>query len=88
MALAPLTSYGIAGASASDAGAASGLVNTCHQVGMAVGLAVIVAVSTTGNGLTGQDQRAMLTSTGPLVLCLLVVVFALLPVAARRRSHE
>ena len=35
LAFAPLTSFGIAGVPAEDAGAATGLVNTAHQLGMA-----------------------------------------------------
>jgi hypothetical protein len=53
LAFAPLTSAGLAGVSAPDAGAASGLVNTFHQLGMALGLGVLVAVSAgSGRGLT------------------------------------
>jgi EmrB/QacA subfamily drug resistance transporter len=44
LAFAPMTSAGIAGANAADAGAASGLVNTFHQLGSALGLGVLVAV--------------------------------------------
>jgi EmrB/QacA subfamily drug resistance transporter len=52
LAFAPLTSAGLAGVSATDAGAASGLVNTFHQLGMALGLGVLVAVSAgSGRGL-------------------------------------
>jgi EmrB/QacA subfamily drug resistance transporter len=53
LAFAPLTSAGISRVSAADAGAASGLVNTFHQLGMALGLGVLVAVSAgSGHGLT------------------------------------
>ncbi len=41
LAFAPLTTFGIAGVRAADAGAASGLVNTAHQLGMALGLALL-----------------------------------------------
>ena len=45
LAFAPLTSAGIAGVTARDAGAASGLVNTAHQLGSALGLGILVAVA-------------------------------------------
>jgi EmrB/QacA subfamily drug resistance transporter len=38
----PLTNAGLAGVEPADAGAASGLVNTAHQLGMALGLAALV----------------------------------------------
>jgi len=37
LAFAPLTTFGIAAVRGEDAGAASGLVNTAHQLGMALG---------------------------------------------------
>ncbi|MGO4721906.1 MULTISPECIES: MFS transporter [unclassified Inquilinus] len=40
----PLTTAGIAGVAPRDAGAASGLVNTAHQLGGSLGTAVIVAI--------------------------------------------
>ena len=44
LAFAPMTSAGLAGADGRDAGAASGLVNTFHQLGSALGLGILVAV--------------------------------------------
>ena len=40
----PLTASGVAGVSAEDAGAASGLVNVAHQLGGSLGLGVLVTV--------------------------------------------
>jgi len=61
LAFAPMTSAGIAGDAGDDAGAASGMVNTFHQVGMALGLGVLVAASThAGQGLTAS--AAVLTA--------------------------
>jgi hypothetical protein len=45
LAFAPLTSAGITGVTAREAGAASGLVNTAHQLGSALGLGILVAIS-------------------------------------------
>ena len=61
LAFAPLTNAGIAGVAPADAGAASGLVNTAHQLGMALGLAVLSAVAArcrTGAGRPGGGGRA------------------------------
>jgi EmrB/QacA subfamily drug resistance transporter len=44
LALTPLTAAGIAGVKPDDAGAASGLVNTAHQLGGSLGLSVLVTV--------------------------------------------
>jgi len=44
LALTPLTAAGIAGVAPDDAGAASGLVNTAHQLGGALGLSILVTV--------------------------------------------
>jgi predicted MFS family arabinose efflux permease len=44
LALTPLTGAGIAGVESRDAGAASGLVNTAHQLGGALGLGILVTV--------------------------------------------
>jgi predicted MFS family arabinose efflux permease len=94
LAFAPLTSAGIAGVPAQDAGAASGLVNTFHQVGMALGLGILVAASAnSGRGLssaaevlTARVDTALLTGSLLLVLCLLAVLVLVLPRTRRRRS--
>ena len=85
-AFAPLTSFGIAGAGTADAGAASGLVNTAHQLGTAAGLAVIVAASAKAPGLGSQVSTAFTWGTGFLALCLAVVLVVIVP-AHRRSSH-
>ena len=89
LAFGPLTNAGIAGVAPADAGAASGLVNTAHQLGMALGLAVLSAVALgAGTGAGGpvavaEHVRAALTgSTVLLALALLVVLLVIVP--ARR----
>ncbi len=86
LAFAPLTSAGIAGVGASDAGAASGLVNTFHQLGMALGLSMLVAVSaSSGHGLTpaaaltAHVHTALTAGTVLLGACLLAVIGLILP---------
>ncbi|GAA2995864.1 MFS transporter [Streptosporangium longisporum] len=82
-----LTSLGMSGARADDAGLTSGLFNTTQQVGMAVGVAVLstLAASRTGELLAaGQDQAAALTGgfrlafTVSAALLLTALVVALL----------
>jgi EmrB/QacA subfamily drug resistance transporter len=86
LAFAPLTQAGIADVAPADAGAASGLVNTAHQLGMALGLAVLSAVALrAGTGAGGPDAvaqhvRAALTgSSALLALALLVVLVVIVP---------
>jgi EmrB/QacA subfamily drug resistance transporter len=95
LAFAPLTSAGIAGVGASDAGAASGLVNTFHQLGMALGLSVLVAVSassghglTQGAALTAHVQTALTAGSVLLGACLLAVLGLILPAHLRNRRPQ
>src|SRR4051812_39470790 len=96
LAFAPLTSAGIAGVAPRDAGAASGLVNTAHQLGTALGLAVLAAVAIrAGAGLSGpaavaEHVRAALTGSSVLLALGLLVVLVLIVPAGRvpRRPRE
>jgi sugar phosphate permease len=81
-ALAPLTSAGVAGVAAEDAGAASGLVNVFHQIGGSLGLGILVTVFAAA-GATGLDGPDLLASrigaalTGGAVLLALALVAVL-----------
>ncbi|MBT0774243.1 MFS transporter [Kineosporia sp. J2-2] len=93
LAFAPLTNAGIAGVDASDAGAASGLVNTAHQLGSALGLAVLVAVSADAvadsssvAAVTRQFHEAITASSVFLALAVLVVLIVILPARAARQA--
>jgi hypothetical protein len=79
LAFAPLTSFGIVDAPAEDAGAASAVVNTFHQLGMALGLAILVAVSTHAASPGERFSAALIGSTTLLTICLLVVLIVLMP---------
>ncbi|MCX5400786.1 MFS transporter [Streptomyces sp. NBC_00102] len=79
LAFAPLTSFGIIGVRARDAGAASGLVNAAHQLGMATGLAVLVAASAKAGGLATGISTALTWGTGLLALCLIVALTIIVP---------
>ncbi|MET9730393.1 MFS transporter [Streptomyces sp. NPDC006458] len=94
LALPALTSLGMSGAKAEDAGLASGLFNTTQQMGMALGVAVLstLAASRTESltaagrpvteALTGGYHLAFGVGTGLLTVAL-VVAFAVL-----RRTEE
>lgn len=92
LALAPLTSSGIDGVAHSDAGAASGLVNTVHQIGSALALSILTAVAATvSTGHTAADiaARSGAALTGSAVLLALAVVTVLaLIVPARFTRNE
>jgi len=90
---APLTSFGIAGATEDDAGAASGLVNTFHQLGMAIGLGVLVVIAeqaTSGGGadaavaLAGEVSAALTGAAVLLALACVAVAVLIAPVTGTR----
>ena len=77
LAFAPLTAAGISGVDPADAGAASGVVNTAHQLGSALGLGILVAVSATVpgstdtvTGLADHVSTALTAGAGLLALAL------------------
>jgi predicted MFS family arabinose efflux permease len=92
-ALAPLTAAAIAGVAPADAGAASGLVNTAQQLGISLGVSLLVTVAAAGDAAaTGtalsDAARAQLADgvstalTGSAVLLALglaVIAFAVRP---------
>lgn len=88
---APLTTAGVSGATAEHAGAASGLVNTFHQLGMALGLGVLVAVSvkagadaaTAGAAAVAQVFAALTGSAVLLGIALLICATLILPKSRR-----
>jgi hypothetical protein len=94
LAFAPLTNAGLAGVAPTDAGAASGLVNTAHQLGMALGLAVLAAVAvragagTDGPSAVAAHVRAALTGSTVLLALALAVVLALVVPAGRAERRR
>ena len=86
LAFAPLTAAGIGGVDPADAGAASGVVNTAHQLGSALGLGILVAVSATVpgstdtvTGLADHVSTALTAGAGLLALALVVTLALVLP---------
>ncbi len=86
LAFAPLTAAGISGVHPADAGAASGLVNTAHQLGSALGLGILVAVSATVSastdsvaGLADHVSTALTAGAGLLAFAVVVTLTLVLP---------
>jgi EmrB/QacA subfamily drug resistance transporter len=98
-ALAPLTSAGVSGVDAEDAGAAGGVVNVAHQLGGSLGLGLLVTVFAAAGSadLAGRDllahQMAAALTAGAVLLALAFVVVAVLivrrpPVPGPRPSGD
>lgn len=91
LAFAPMTAAGVAGVDPSDSGAASGLVNTAHQLGSSLGLGVLVAVSTRltggGDGAAAVAERAGTALLGSTTFLALALVITLACIAGRPASH-
>jgi EmrB/QacA subfamily drug resistance transporter len=90
-ALTPLTSAGIAGVAPGDAGAASGLVNTAHQLGGALGISVLVTVFTAAGG--DGDAHALAHGvasalTGSVVFIGLALLVVIAVIARPDRAGE
>lgn len=85
IAFGPLTSAGVAGARSEDAGAASGLVNTAHQLGSTLGVAVLTAAAA---GATTLEQRVVDAYTGGTVLLAITVAAALVLVLPGEFLHH
>lgn len=94
---APLTSAGIAGTMPAEAGAASGAVNTFHQVGLSLGLGILVAVATAAAARTKASSEVHLTTevaaalsagSGLLTLALITALALIVPAerAGRRKT--
>ncbi len=94
-AFAPMTSFGISGATADDAGAASGVVNTFHQVGSSLGLGILIAVGTAASAgesdaaaVITSEASAALTTGSIFLLSALIVVLALIVPATRPGASQ
>jgi MFS family permease len=65
-ALAPLTGAGLAGVAPADAGAASGVLNAAQQLGVSLGVSVLVTVvAAAGDTASGEGARTGLALDGP-----------------------
>ena len=66
--LSPLTNLGVEGVSHKNTGSASGLVNTSHQIGGAIGLAIMMTLSDKTQNLTESYQISMLCALFFIIL--------------------
>ncbi|GAA1359965.1 MFS transporter [Arthrobacter rhombi] len=84
----PLTAAGITGAPAEDAGAASGLVNTAHQLGSTLGVAILTAAGAGAATLAGRVVDAYRGGAVMIAIALVVALAFILPadLAARRQK--
>src|SRR5579859_7549047 len=90
----PVTIGGLSGIDRSDAGVASGLINTSRQIGGAIGIAAASAIAASAtSGYTGAPagsraaldhgfQVALIVLTGLLILGAIVAAYFLRPAAA------
>ncbi|WP_346177655.1 MFS transporter [Streptomyces cuspidosporus] len=97
LALPALTTLGMSGAKADDAGLASGLFNTTQQIGMSLGVAVLSTLAASrsdrllaagesrAEALTGGYHLAFAVGTGLLVAAFVVTFTVLTP--SKRRPH-
>jgi len=85
LAFGPLTAAGIAGARTEDAGAASGLVNTAHQLGSTLGVAILTSVAAGAATLSERVVDAYLGGTVMLAIALAAALALIVPAAAARR---
>jgi hypothetical protein len=79
--LAMLTISGVSGVAARDAGSASGLVGVAHQLGGALGLALLVVVFATAQSAPGTPANvelahriAMAISAGAVLLAIALAI--------------
>jgi EmrB/QacA subfamily drug resistance transporter len=87
LAFAPLTAAGITGVTAREAGAASGLVNTAHQLGSALGLGILVTLSASRAAasadpvaqLAGRVSTALTGGSLLLAMCLVITLALIVP---------
>ena len=87
LAFAPMTSAGVSGVTPGDAGAASGLVNTAHQLGSSLGLGVLVTIAVSVGGpdtdtpqAVADHMHAALTGSSIFLAVALVITVVFLTV--------
>jgi len=85
IAFGPLTSAGVAGTPAEDAGAASGLVNTAHQLGSTLGVAILTAAAA---GATTLEGRVVDAYTGGTVMVAIAVIASLGLIVPAQIAHR
>ena len=75
LSLSPLTVAGVVNTTASESGAASGVVNMLHQIGGAVGVAVVVSITGKIVPFVQQFNTATLLVAGLMLISIIAVSF-------------
>jgi EmrB/QacA subfamily drug resistance transporter len=78
----PVAIAGLAGIARSDAGVASGLINTSRQIGGAIGLAVVSTIATTASSGYADGHPGVAASSGAALTHGFDVTFTVLAVVA------
>ena len=94
LAFAPMTSAGVSGVAPADAGAASGLVNTAHQLGSSLGRGILATIAVTAGGADTRTQRAVtdhlhaaLTGSSIFLGLALIITMVFITVQQSRRHR-
>ena len=74
LAMSPTTNMGIENVSPEDSGAASGVVNAAHQIGGAIGLAVMIFAGKHMPEFTEKLHMAMIVAFGCVLLALCISI--------------
>lgn len=82
--LAPLTVSGVARIQPKDAGTASGVVNVMHQMGMSVGLSLVIGYSADLPTMCQRFNRGM---TVTMLLCAVALVIVILGIVWNRHTE-
>lgn len=85
LAFAPLTSFGVQGVRPGEGGAASGVLNTAHQLGSCIGLAALTSAAAGAASTIGGVHIALTGSSILLVIGLVIAAVVVAPTAAGRR---
>lgn len=88
LAFGPLTAVGVSGTQPEDAGAASGLVNTAHQLGSTLGIAALTAVS--AHAIDTAERVAAAYAAGAAIMAgaMAISVLLLWPGARNTRGRS
>ncbi|MDN5654234.1 MAG: MFS transporter, partial [Kocuria sp.] len=87
IAFGPLTSAGVAGAQPKDAGAASGVVNTAHQLGSTLGVAILTTVAAGATTLESRIVDAYIGGSVMLAIAFLAALVLIVP-GERGQRHQ
>ena len=86
--LSSLTTAGMAGVVAHDAGVAGGLVNVFHHLGGAVGVGILVTVFAAAGPTLADQVSAALTGACVLLALALIVILATIPLGRRHHADH